>query len=156
MAEDRIAVSGVVGSTPKHVVTAEGLAITSFRLASTARRYDRAAQEWIDGDTNWFTVTAFRSLAMNVAASVAKGERVAVHGKLRIRPWSSGERSGTEVEIEADSIGHDLTWGTSQFTRSISRAAADRRDEQQAASAASVPDSSEDAAAVPDGWSVAG
>ncbi len=38
-------------------------------------------------------------------------------GRLRIRDWENTDRSGTTVEIEADTIGHDMFWGTSQFTR---------------------------------------
>ena len=40
-------------------------------------------------------------------------------GKLRIRDWDNGERAGTSVEVEADSLGHDLTWGSSVFTRTV-------------------------------------
>ena len=51
--------------------------------------------------------------------SVSKGDRIAVAGKLRVRDWDNGERAGTSVEIEADSIGHDLAWGNSAFTRTV-------------------------------------
>jgi single-strand DNA-binding protein len=93
------------------------LAITSFRLASSQRRYDRVAQRWIDGDSNWYTVSAFRNLAQNAATSVSKGDRIILTGRVRIRDWENTDRSGTTVEIEADSVGHDLTWGTSVYTR---------------------------------------
>ena len=49
--------------------------------------------------------------------SVRKGERVVVHGRLRLRAWENGEKSGTAIEIEADSIGHDLAWGTTTLTK---------------------------------------
>ncbi len=42
-----------------------------------------------------------------------------VTGKIRVRDWDNGERSGTSVEIDADSMGHDLTWGNSSFTRTV-------------------------------------
>lgn len=113
-----ITVTGLVATTPRHLVTSEGLPITSFRLASTQRRYDRGTQTWIDGETNWYTVTSFRQLAINVVASVTKGQRVVLTGTLRIRDWESGDRAGTTVEIDAEHIGHDLAWGTSVFTRS--------------------------------------
>lgn len=96
-----------------------GLAITSFRLASNQRRYDRAKAAWVDGDTNWYTVTSFRQLGTHVASSVHKGERVIVSGRLRIRDWESGEKNGTTIEIDAEAVGHDLTWGRSSFTRSV-------------------------------------
>lgn len=125
---DTITLTGLVATTPRHLVTAEGLPITSFRLASTQRRYDRGAQKWIDGETNWYTVTAFRQLAVNVVGSINKGQRVVVSGKLRVRDWESGDRAGTTVEVDADAIGHDIAWGTSVFTRSVASTVANDAD----------------------------
>jgi single-strand DNA-binding protein len=88
-------------------------------MAASQRRFDRTANKWVDGETNWFTVTAFRQLAINAAGSVSKGERVLVTGKLRVRDWDNGERAGTSVEVEAEALGHDLTWGTAVFTRTV-------------------------------------
>lgn len=114
---DTITLTGLVATPPKHIVTSEGLQITSFRLASTQRRFDRGEQKWVDADTNWYTVTAFRSLAANAIGSILKGQRVVVTGRLRIRDWESGEKTGTTIEVDADALGHDLTFGTSVFTR---------------------------------------
>ena len=115
---DTICITGLIATTPRHVVTSEGLPITSFRLASSQRRFDRATEKWVDVDTNWYTVTAFRQLAVNGVASLNKGERVMVSGRLRIRDWQTDDRSGTSIEIEAETLGHDLFWGTSQFEKS--------------------------------------
>ena len=114
---ETITIAGLVATTPRHLVTPEGLPITSFRIASSHRKFDRVAMKWIDGETNWYTITAFRTLAINTASAVSKGERIIVTGKLRIRDWNSGEQAGTSVEVEASAIGHDLNWGTSSFIR---------------------------------------
>lgn len=114
---EQIAVSGLVATTPRQVVTSDGLAITSFRLASSQRRFDRATGNWIDAETNWFSVVAFRQLAKNIASSISKGDRVVISGRLKVRDWDNGERSGTAVEIEASSIGHDLMFGVTSFER---------------------------------------
>lgn len=108
-----------MATTPRHLVTQDGLPITSFRLAASSRRFDRSQNKWIDGETNWFTVTSFRQLAINVSTSVNKGERILVQGKIKVRDWDTGERNGTSVEIDADALGHDLTWGNSAFTRTV-------------------------------------
>ena len=63
---ENMTVTGLVATTPRHLVTSEGVQITSFRLASVQRRFDTEQQIWVDGDTNWFTVAAFRDLAVNV------------------------------------------------------------------------------------------
>jgi single-strand DNA-binding protein len=144
---DAITLTGLVATTPRHLVTSEGLPITSFRLASTQRRFDRSQEKWIDGETNWYTITAFRQLALNSNASVDKGQRVIVTGRLKIREWQNGERSGTTIEIEAETIGHDLSWGTAAFTRSISAATA-AAPEPEAADEAAESAPGETAAAV--------
>jgi single-strand DNA-binding protein len=116
---DTLTVTGVVATTPRHVLTTEKLPITSFRLASTQRRYDRGEQKWVDGDTNWYTITTFRQLALNLVGSVEKGQRVVVTGRLQLRDWDNGEKKGFNVEIVAEAVGHDLSWGTATFTRSM-------------------------------------
>lgn len=141
---ETVTVTGLVATTPRHLVTQEGLPITSFRLASSHRRFDREQGRWVEVDTNWFTVTAFRQLAVNAAQSVTKGERVVVHGRLRVRDWDNGERSGTSIEIEADALGHDLAWGTATFNRTVLTRDADEDDpedddETEQADLAAVP-----------------
>ena len=138
---DTITLTGIVGTDPKHLVTTSGLAITSFRLASGQRRYDRATGAWIDGDTNWYTVSTFRHLAYNVSHSVRKGEHVLVTGKLRVRNWENPDRKGTSIEVEADSVGHDLFWCTTNYAKApIARSTS--RDEH--GSGAPEPDAPED------------
>lgn len=127
---DTITLVGFVATPPRHIVTAEGLAITSFRLATTHRKYDRSKSAWVDGDTNWYSITGFRQLAINVAGSVVKGDRLIVSGRLRVRDWIKDSKSGTTIEIEAEAIGHDLLWGTTAFTRSVSTSLGGVRQQQ--------------------------
>jgi single-strand DNA-binding protein len=114
---DSITIRGIVATDPRHLVTGNGLAITSMRLASPSRRWDRTTSSWVNGDTNWFTVTAFRSLASNLHKSITKGDRVIVTGRLRVRHWERDERSGMSVEIDADAVGHDLAYGRGTWIR---------------------------------------
>jgi len=115
---DTMSVTGIIATSPRHVVTKEGFDVTSFRLASTGRKFDKGQQAWVDSDTNWFTVVSFRQLAHNANLSLTKGDRVVVRGKLKVREWSNDDKSGTSVEIEAESLGHDLLWGTTTYERS--------------------------------------
>ena len=112
-------ITGLVATTPRHLITPDGLPITSFRLASSKRRFDRASMERVDGETNWFTITSYRTLAINTHSSIGKGDRIIVAGVLRVRDWDNGTTTGTSVEVEAETIGHDLAWGNSSFTRTV-------------------------------------
>ncbi|SOC88371.1 single-strand DNA-binding protein [Curtobacterium sp. 314Chir4.1] len=114
---DTITVCGIIATEPRHLVTDTGIAITSMRLASPSRRWDRATSTWTNGATNWYTVTAFRSLAANVHRSLKKGDRIVVTGRIRIRTWERDGRGGTSVEIDAEGLGHDLAWGISNWVR---------------------------------------
>jgi single-strand DNA-binding protein len=117
MFTENITITGLVATTPRHLVTQDGLPITSFRLASSQRKWNKATREWVDGDTNWYTITSFRTLAVNTSNSISKGDRIFLYGSVRVRDWDNGDRAGTSIEIEAKAIGHDLSWGTSEFTR---------------------------------------
>jgi len=112
-----ININGNVVGEPVMVPTKSGVAMCSLRVAVNSRRFDKATQIWLDGDTTFFNVTSWRGLAENVATCVKKGDPVVVVGKLRVREWTNEEKSGTSVEIEAASIGHDLSRGSSEFTR---------------------------------------
>jgi single-strand DNA-binding protein len=146
---DLITVTGVVGSDPRHTVTGQGLAITSFRLASTRRYFDRAKGSWEDGETNWFTVATFRNLAVNAARSLRKGERVVVRGRLRLRAWDTGEKSGLAVEIEADAVGHDLGWGVSSWQKAGPARSADDLAPASSATGGNWPMGDDTSAAAP-------
>ncbi|AGW41609.1 single-strand DNA-binding protein [Leifsonia xyli subsp. cynodontis DSM 46306] len=115
---DNLAVRGLVATEPRHLTTEGGIPITSFRLVITRRRFNRKTSSWEDGESNWFTVSAFRRLAVSAAECVAKGDPVVVSGRLSIREWM-GEKRGVTAEIEADAIGHDLAWGRSMFSRTV-------------------------------------
>jgi single-strand DNA-binding protein len=122
---DQYSITGLVATTPRHLVTQDGLPITSFRLAASLRKFDKQLNRWVEAETNWFTITSFRQLAVNSAVSISKGDRILVMGRLRVRDWDNGERAGTSVEIEAESIGHDLVWGSSTFVRTVNSREAD-------------------------------
>ncbi|WP_454051610.1 single-stranded DNA-binding protein [Cellulomonas sp. Marseille-Q8402] len=123
MAVNELAVTvvGLVGSDPTCYRGDEGqVPFTRFRLASTPRVYDREQDAYVDGGTSWFTVKAFRQLALNVAECVRRGEPVLVHGRLRLVDWVTPEgQHRTTGEITADSVGYDMNRGTSRFTRTV-------------------------------------
>ncbi|WP_326697530.1 single-stranded DNA-binding protein [Streptomyces sp. NBC_01754] len=91
-----------------------------FRMAVTPRRWDRGKQDWADGHTSFYTVWAWRTLASNLAGSVAVGEPLLVHGRLKVREEQRDKGWKTSVDVEAVAVGHDLTRGTAAFRRVLS------------------------------------
>ncbi|MFM9370221.1 single-stranded DNA-binding protein [Streptomyces sp. Da 82-17] len=116
MNETMLTVVGNVATKPVFRETPNG-PVVRFRLAMTSRFFDRAAQGWKDGHTNFFTVWAWRGLAANVASSVSVGEPLLVRGRLKVRSEERGGQSWTSADIEAYAVGHDLSRGTSAFRR---------------------------------------
>jgi single-strand DNA-binding protein len=59
----------VVGNVVRDVelrFTTAGDPVASFRVATSTRRFDRATDKWVDGDTHYFSVTCWRGMAHNV------------------------------------------------------------------------------------------
>lgn len=113
----QISVVGTVATDPKLLNSAGKTPFCSFRVASNERRYDREKNQWVDGETTWLSVNAFRSLAEHARQSFSIGDRVIINGKLRVKRWESQDRKGVSVELDADGLGHDLRWGVSKFTK---------------------------------------
>ena len=107
-----------MATDPKFKKVAGDTSSARLRVAYTARRRDRETGEWSDGPTSFVNVQCWRTLADNVQMSVRKGEPVLVMGRLHIRRFEDSQGAPrTAVEIEAMSIGHDLTRGVAQFSR---------------------------------------
>ncbi|MFE7190609.1 single-stranded DNA-binding protein [Kitasatospora sp. NPDC057541] len=116
MNETQVTVIGNVATEVTYAQTPGGVPVANFRLASTERRYDRTRDGWVDGETQWVTVTAWRALAGHLLDSLVKGDPVVVSGRLRVREWAEGEAKRSRVEIDARSVGHDLSRGTARFS----------------------------------------
>src|SRR4051812_9977020 len=95
-----------------------------FRVASTPSYFDQATRQWRDLETTWISVKAWRSLAQNVAESLEVGDPIIVTGKMRTERWTTQDGEARESTVlEANLIGHDLTWGVTKL-RKVERQAA--------------------------------
>jgi single-strand DNA-binding protein len=114
-----VTLTGYVTTEPKLRSTRKQVPVTHVRVGSTPRRIDRDTGEWRDGDTSYYNVNCWRRLAVNVSASLRKGDPVIIRGKFRTRTWLDEGRPRIEVEIDADSIGHDMSLGWAHFNRGV-------------------------------------
>jgi single-strand DNA-binding protein len=112
-------VAGYATADPIFRLTKGGVELAHVRVACTPRRLNHGSGEWEDGDTSYFSVTCWRKLATAVRASIRKGDPVLVRGRMRTRSWKSDDRTVSEVEIDADAMGHDLTRGWATFNRGM-------------------------------------
>ena len=104
--------------------TSSGAPVASFTVAHTPRTFDRAANEWKDGEAMFLACSAWRQLAENVAETLsAKGMRVIVQGRLKQRSYETkeGERR-TVYEVDVEEVGPSLLRATAVVTRATSGA----------------------------------
>ncbi|MFR9791150.1 single-stranded DNA-binding protein [Streptomyces sp. MB22_4] len=117
MNETVVCVVGNVATAPVYRELAAGPSLR-FRLAATARYWDRERSAWTDGHTNFFTVWASRQLAANAMASLEVGQPLVVQGRLKVRTdGRDGQQQWASADIDATAIGHDLSRGTAVFRR---------------------------------------
>ena len=123
MADNTVTVIGNITRDPELRYTTGGRAVTSFGLAVN-RRY-QVNNEWQE-QTSFFDVVAWAQLGENTAASLNKGARVIVSGRLEQRSWETqdGEKR-SKIEIVADEIGPSLRWATAKVERTA-RSGGDR------------------------------
>jgi len=124
-----VTVVGNVVDSPRRVSLENG-AVTNFRMASTARRYDARTEQFVDAGTLWVDVECWNTLSGNVSASVSKGDPVIVHGALTTHSWESESGPRSKPRIKAFAVGPNLGKGRALFTRDKSGRGAEPADAQ--------------------------
>ena len=115
MNDTHVTFHGWAGSDVRHR-TAGDVNVATVRVGVTPRL--KKGGEWVDGETAWYTVTAWRTLADHLRDSVRKGDPVIVHGRLRTETWVPEEGgSTTTLQVDASLIGHDLNRGITHFIK---------------------------------------
>jgi single-strand DNA-binding protein len=112
-----ITINGFVGADPVSFGREGGSAACSFRIGCTPRYFNASTGQWCDRATTWLTVKAFRTLALNVLRSLHKGDPVVATGALVAEEWNKDGVRHVKMVMEATSVGHDLSLGVSDFTR---------------------------------------
>jgi single-strand DNA-binding protein len=119
--ETIITVVGNLTGDPELRYTQNGLAVANFTIASTPRNFDRASNDWKDGDALFLRASVWREFAEHVAGSLTKGSRVIATGRLKQRSYETKEgEKRTSIELEVDEIGPSLRYATAQVTRAAS------------------------------------
>lgn len=113
-----ITVVGNLTADPELRFTASGAAVANFTVASTPRTFDRASNEWKDGEALFLRCNVWRQPAENVAETLTRGSRVIVTGRLRQRSFETKEgEKRTVIELEVDEIGPSLRYATAKVNR---------------------------------------
>jgi len=103
----KVTIIGRLGADPELRSLPNGDALASLRIVSAGRR--QVEGKWVDVDTTWWKVTAFRMLAEGCVDKLTKGDKVIVVGTIKESSWEKDGVKQTRMEVVADSNGQDVT-----------------------------------------------
>jgi single-strand DNA-binding protein len=116
--ETKLTVIGNLTADPELRYTPAGAAVANFTVASTPRHYDKAKNEWVDGEALFLRCSIWRQAAENVAETLTRGTRVIVSGTLRSRSFETKEgEKRTVMELAADEVGVSLMFATAKVNK---------------------------------------
>lgn len=117
--ETTITVVGNLTADPELRKAQNGKSVVNFTIASTPRTFDKASNEWKDGEPLFLRASAWEDMADNIAASLAKGSRVIAQGRLKQRGYETKEgEKRTSYELDIDEIGPALKYAKASVSRS--------------------------------------
>lgn len=104
MGINSVSITGNLTRDPELKATAGGAGVLSMGVAVNERRKDPATGEW--GDYPSFVdCVVFGNRAEALARILAKGAKVAVHGRLRQDRWQDQDgRNRSRIEVVADEV----------------------------------------------------
>jgi single-strand DNA-binding protein len=118
--EPTMHLQGNLVADPSYRVTANGLHMAKFRIASSGRRFDKQAEGWVNTDPVYMSVVCWRQLADNVAKSLRKGDTVIVHGRLTYREYDDNDgKRRSSYEVDAFAVGPDLSRYSTELIRPL-------------------------------------
>lgn len=98
----------------------DGTTSASVRVAVTSRYYDSSTSAFADRKTEFITVFTRKALARNLLTSVKKGNPLVVTGRLGLSEWVADDgASRHSLTLQAEALGHDLTFGAASFARPL-------------------------------------
>lgn len=110
--DNTITISGNLTRDPELKFLGSGTAVADLSVA--VNRKDKDGNE----STSFIDVTAWQTLAENVAESLTRGARVIVTGRLEQQTWEDkdgGKRS--KLVLIADDVAPSLKWATAAVTK---------------------------------------
>ena len=133
MAIDTITITGGLPRDAELRWTPQGNAVTNFTVAQSDRKYNEQSQQWEDVRNLYLDVTIWNDSRQNnpipwaeLAATLSKGDKVAVTGKLHTRKWQDKQGNnrsqieflanafyviGTQLDVPAQQSQQSASWG---------------------------------------------
>jgi single-strand DNA-binding protein len=109
---------GNLADDPQTRFTPSGRQVTELTVLVNQRR-QTSDGEWVDAEPTRLVVRAFKTLAENIVESLAKGDRVFVHGTVTTEAWTDKQtrEKRTVQRVLAEVVGPSLRWATARITK---------------------------------------
>lgn len=105
-----VTLTGRLTADPDLKFAQSGTSVANMRVVTSARKFDKDENKWVDVDTTYWQVAAFRDLANNCVESLKKGDPVIVTGRMKSREFTDKEGNNRTVfEVTADKVAVDLS-----------------------------------------------
>lgn len=98
---NRVMLIGNLGTEPEMKYTANGAAVTTWRMA-VSRSYGNNGER--KEETEWFTVVVWNKLAETCGQHLTKGRKVYVEGRLASRSWESNGEKKYRTEVVGNQV----------------------------------------------------
>lgn len=108
-----------LGKDPELKKSNDGRTTYAKFSAAWSERVKDQNQQFTDGPTVWLHCTAFGRVAQNLAASLHKGDRVNIVGRMTPETWTDRQtgQASTVFTVSADSVSPDLTFASVQVQK---------------------------------------
>ena len=118
MVDNTVTKDGNLTADPEVRETDGGATVAEIRIAQNKRKRNSDGS-WEEGDAMYFQGTVWNDMAENAAASLQKGMRVIVVGRLNYRSWETQDgQNRSVVDISIDEIAPSLRWAKANIERS--------------------------------------
>lgn len=116
--EPLVTIVGNLVADPEPRISQAGKPWVTFRIASTPRVRNKDSGDWGDGEAMWFSCRAYNDYANNIAASLKKGQRVIVQGRMSQHAYTDNQgQARTSLDLEVEEIGPSLRFATATVER---------------------------------------
>lgn len=110
----QVVIKGNLTQEPELRYTSKGTALVRFGVAVDRRWINKTSGQQ-EESVSFFEVAAWETLAEHCAASLRKGMRVIVEGRLEQDSWVGDDGvKRSSVEVRADDVGPSLRWQEAQ------------------------------------------
>jgi len=116
MVDNTVTLVGTITQDLELRHTANGAAVLDINIAQN-KRTRQPDGTWVDGDAMFFVCTVWRDMAEHANATLGKGMRIIVTGRLDYQTWESDGQNRSKIKVLVDEIGPSLRWATANVER---------------------------------------